>query len=184
MIITITGKPCSGKGTVSKLFCHKYGFELKSVGDMMRQIALEHGYDTILDFQQNYEKMSEIDNMVDEKTENFGKENINSNVVFDSRLAWHFIPNSFKVFIDVSWDVAGNRLINANREHEKATNTEEATNLLKTRWQAENDRYTKLYNTNNLNNANYNLVINSDNKTPEQIVDIIYNEYKKFMRKA
>lgn len=184
MIITITGKPCSGKGTVSKLFCKKYGFKCTSVGDMMRQIALQHGYSSILDFQQNYEKMHEIDNMIDKQTELFGKENLNKNVVFDSRLAWHFIPNSFKVFIDVDWNIAGERLINANREHEKSENAEQATKILKERWQAENDRYTKLYNTNNLNPNNYDLVISSSNKTPEEIVDEIYLKYKEFMQKA
>jgi len=184
MIITITGKPCSGKGTVSKLFCKKYNFELKSIGDMMRQIALDHGYQTILDFQQNYKKMHEIDNMVDEQTANFGKQNINKDVVFDSRLAWYFIPGSFKVFIDVSWNTAGNRLMLANREHEKAESEEQAVKLLKARWQAENDRYTHLYNTNNLNPKNYNIIINSDNKTPEEIADEIYLEYKKFMHLA
>ena len=97
MIITITGKPCSGKGTVSKLFCKKYGFECKSVGDIMREIALQHGYSSILDFQQNYEKMHEIDNMVDSQTAEFGKNHLNENIVFDSRLAWFFIPKSFKV---------------------------------------------------------------------------------------
>ena len=184
MIITITGKPCSGKGTVSKLFCQKYNFNLKSVGDMIRQIALDHGYNNILDFQKNYENMNKIDNMVDNQTAEFGKQNINANVVFDSRLAWFFIPNSFKVFIDVSWEVAGARLIEAKRENEKAKNQTEAIKVLKDRWQSENERYSKLYNTNNLNLDNYNLVISSDNKTPEEIADIIYNEYKKFMQNA
>ena len=32
MIITITGKPCSGKGTVSKEFCKKYNFEYIGTG--------------------------------------------------------------------------------------------------------------------------------------------------------
>ena len=184
MIITITGKPCSGKGTVSKLFCEKYNFDLKSVGDMMRQIALDHGYKNILDFQKNYEDMAKIDNMVDNQTSKFGKQHINSDVVFDSRLAWFFIPESFKVFIDVSWDIAGNRLIEAKRETEQVKNKAEASKLLKNRWQAENERYIKLYNTSNLDLNNYNLVINSDDKTPEEIAEIIHNEYKKFMQNA
>ena len=120
MIISITGKPCSGKGTVSKLFCQKFNFELKSVGDMMRSIASKHGYSSILDFQKNYSNMKEIDNMVDAQTQEFGKNNIKANIVFDSRLAWFFIPESFKVFIDVDWNTAGERLLNAKREHEKA----------------------------------------------------------------
>jgi len=184
MIITITGKPCSGKGTVSKLFCQKYNFECKSVGDIMRQIAFEHGYNSILEFQQNYEKMHEIDNMVDNETAQFGKTHLNDSIVFDSRLAWHFIPKSFKVFIDIDWDTAGERLISANRESEKVDTKEDAVIKLKQRWQAENDRYTLLYNTNNLNTNNYDFVISSKNKTPEQVADEIYENYLKFMQNA
>jgi len=48
----------------------------------------------------------------------------------------------------------------------------------------ENDRYTKIYNTNNLNPNNYNLVISSNNLTPSENADKIYKEYKKFMQNA
>jgi len=184
MIITITGKPCSGKGTVTKLFCSKHNFQRTSVGDMIREIALQHGYSSVLDFQQNYEKMHEIDNMVDNQTKEFGKNNLQKDIVFDSRLAWHFIPNSFKVFIDVSWEEAGNRLFSAGRENETADTPEEASKLLQERWNAENFRYNKLYNIDNLNLSNYDFIIDSTNKTPEQIVDEIYINYKKFMQNA
>lgn len=184
MIITLTGKPCSGKGTTAKAFCSKYNFEIKSVGDMMRSIATQYGYSSILDFQTNYPKMHEIDNMVDKQTEDFGKENLNKNIVFDSRLAWHFIPKSFKVFIDVDWNIAGERLLNSNRSTEQVETIEEATTKLKERWNAENERYKKLYNTDNLNLTNYDFVISSNNKTPEEIADEIYNAYLKFMQTA
>ena len=53
MIITITGKPCSGKGTVSKEFCKKYNFKYLCTGDMFRELAKQYGYSTVLEFQQN-----------------------------------------------------------------------------------------------------------------------------------
>lgn len=184
MIISITGKPCSGKGTVSKLFCQKFGFECKSVGDMMRAIALEKGFKTVLDFQQNYKNMTEVDNIVDNQTAEFGKNNLSKDIVFDSRLAWFFIPKSFKVFIDVDWQTAGQRLYDAKREHEKVNTVEEAVALLKERWNAENNRYNSIYGINNLNPNNYDFVISSTNKTPEEIVDEIYKNYLEFMQKA
>ena len=60
----------------------------------------------------------------------------------------------------------------------------DGTETLKERWRTENDRYTKIYNTNNLNPNNYNLVISSNNLTPSEIADKIYKEYKKFMQNA
>ncbi len=181
MIITITGKPCSGKGTVSKLFCKKYNFEYICTGDIFRDLAKQNGYDNILQFQLDYD-IKKIDNLVDTKTTEIGKTRINENIIFDSRLAWHFIPQSFKVFIDVSWDIASQRLISANRENEKVSSVEESEQALINRWQIENERYLELYNTNNLNLKNYDLVINSDNKSPEEIVEIIYNSYKKLCK--
>ena len=184
MIITITGKPCSGKGTVSKLFCEKFNFEYICTGDMFRAFAKEFGYNSVLEFQQQYENINDIDKLIDNKTLEIGKTRFSENIVIDSRLAWNFVPDSFKVFIDVSWKEAGKRLMNANRTNEKAKTQKDASKNLEQRWQVENERYQKLYGTSNLNLNNYNLVISSDNITPEEISEMIYNEYKKFMQNA
>lgn len=181
MIITITGKPCSGKGTVSKLFCQKFNFKYICTGDMFREYSKEYGYNNILDFQKD-ERVKEIDKLIDTKIYNLGQTNISDNIVIDSRLAWYFIPNSFKVFIDISDEVAGKRLIEANRETEKSNDLTHAIKSLQDRWKTENDRYTELYSTNNLNLNNYDMVINSNNLTPEEIVDKIYENYKNFLK--
>jgi cytidylate kinase len=49
MIITISGKAGSGKGTISKLLAEKLGYEHISIGDMKRKIAHEMGI-TIFQF--------------------------------------------------------------------------------------------------------------------------------------
>ena len=177
MIITITGKPCSGKGTVSKLFCNKHNFEYLCTGDMFRKISLEQSKD-ITSIQET-EDVKNIDKQVDTYIENLGKARLSDNIVIDSRLAWHFIPKSFKVFIDVDWNTAGERLVQANRESEQYTNKEEAIKALQHRWQIENDRYMELYSVNNLDPKQYDLYINSENKTPEEICNIIFEEYSK-----
>ena len=183
MIITITGKPCSGKGTVAKEFCKNYNFEYVCTGDMFREHAKRLGYDNILTFQEEDPRVKEIDNIVDSSMEQLGKTRINDNIVIDSRLAWHFIPNSFKVFIDVDRTVAAQRLIGADRETEKTTSLEDAIKKLDSRWQVENDRYMELYQTNNLDLSNYDYVIDSSNLTPTQIMEKIHNEYIKFLKR-
>lgn len=180
MIITVTGKPCSGKGTVGKLFCQKYNFEYVCTGDMFRELAKSYGYENVLDFQKD-ERVKEADNIIDTKTANLGKLRPNDNILIDSRLAWHFVPNSFKVFIDIDWGTAGQRLLLAKRQSEKVEDLKTAIEKLQDRWQEENKRYLSLYNTNNLNLSNYDFVISSSNLTPEELVEIIYKEYKKFM---
>ena len=47
------------------------------------------------------EAFKEVDKIVDDSIFKLGQTKLNENIVIDSRLAWHFIPNSFKVFIDV-----------------------------------------------------------------------------------
>ena len=75
-------------------------------------------------------------------------------------------------------------MLSADRQNEQATSIEHAKKLLIDRWQTENDRYTAIYNTNNLNMDNYDLVIDSTNLTQQQIADNIYREYKKFIKKS
>ena len=182
MIITITGKPCSGKGTVAKEFCKKYNFEYLCTGDMFRAYAKEFGYDNILTFQEQDPRIKQIDKLVDDKIYDIGKTRTSENIVIDSRLAWHFVEKSFKVFIDVEDSVAGNRLINAKRDTEKSTTIDEAISSLQSRWNIENERYMELYGVNNLNPKNYDYIIDSSNLTPTEIVEKIYENYLDFVK--
>ena len=184
MIISITGKPCSGKGTVGKIFCNKYNFKYMCTGDMFREIGEQMGYKDILSFNSDTHIIKSIDEMVDNRTKEIGQSQLQENIVFDSRLAWHFIPQSFKVFIDVDLDIAAERLLDAKRNSEEVKNIKEARRSLKKRWDTENTRYNELYNIDNTNLNNYNLVIDSSNFTPEEIADMIYVEYSKVMQQA
>ena len=182
MIITITGKPCSGKGTVAKELCSKFNFEYIGTGNMFREYAKQRGYDNILTFQEQDEQIKEIDRLIDNKIYEIGKTRLNEDIVIDSRLAWHFIPNSFKVFIDIDEQTAGERLLSSNRETEQATTVDEAIKKLNARWEVENTRYQELYMIDNLNFKNYDFVINSKDLTPSQVVDAVYKKYMDFLK--
>ena len=184
MIITITGKPCSGKGTAGKMFCQKYNFEYISTGNMNRALAKEFGFKNVIDLQKS-DKIDEVDRLIDSKLVEMGKTRLNENLLFDSRLAWHFVPKSFKVYIDIDWNIAGERLLLTNRELENNfANAEEATKSLQERFKTENERYMKKYGVDNLNLDNYDFVISSNNKTPEEIVDEIYKNYQIFIKNS
>lgn len=183
MIITITGKPCSSKSSVGKLFAKKHGFKFLSTGEMVRKASVEMGFGDILSMQKS-ENIKKVDAIVDGKIEALGKKKLKDDIIIDSRLAWHFIPKSFKVFLDVDWDIAAERLLGADRETEKVKSKAQAKRVLKQRWQVENARYSELYKVDNLNLYNYNLVVSTNNKTIEEIVEIIYDEYKRFMQNA
>ena len=180
MIITLTGKPCSGKGAALAKFLEKHKFEKFSAGDLFRKIGEEQGLN-VLEMNQA-ENVTDIDKLIDDEITAMGKRDIDKDIVFDSRTAWHFIPDSFKVFLDVQPEVAAQRLINSGRTTEDVNVTlEEAMANLESRWNIENDRYLMLYNFDNRNPKNYNCVIDTTHMTVEEVADKIYSAYKEYV---
>lgn len=182
MIITLTGKPCSGKGTLARVLKDKYNFRVYSVGEIFKEEAKKRGLSSE-EFNKLLLSDPKYDNLLDKRTVELGKKWKNENVVFDSRLAWHFIPHSFKVFLDLDEDEMAKRLVNSDREgKEKCTDIEEAKRTVIERFNAENVRYQKFYGIDNLDMSNYDLVLSSKNKTPEELAEIVYNAYKKHFK--
>ena len=179
MIITITGKPCSGKSVVIADLMEKYGFEKFSAGEIFRRIATERGIDIL---ELNRTNDVSIDKMVDDEITRIGERDIDKNIIFDSRTAWHFIPKSFKVFLDIDEDEQARRLINSGRTNEKVDlSIEDAKKSMKERWELENDRYKALYNFDNRNMENYDCVINTSNISVEEVSNKIYENYLKYV---
>lgn len=181
MIITITGKPCSGKGATVAKIMENHKFEKFSAGDIFRRIATERGLN-VLEINQAADVFN-IDKLVDDEIVEIGKRDIDKDIIFDSRTAWHFIPNSFKVFLDIEPKEAARRLINSGRTSENVNVSEdEAIADLEKRWNIENDRYLKLYNFDNRNTKNYDIVVDTTNLTVEEVAETIMNAYFKFLK--
>src|SRR3989344_4557090 len=106
-IITLAGKPGSGKSTTSKKLAERLGFERFSSGDLFRAIAKERAVD-VLTINQTAETEKAIDLEVDEKLRQIGA--TKNNLVIDSRMAWHWMPYSFKVYLDLDILVAARRI--------------------------------------------------------------------------
>lgn len=174
MHITLTGKPFAGKGETSKIF-EKLGFEVVHMGELYREVAKERGLDVL-----ELNKLGDVtvDDMVDKKLIEIAKEKKDEEIVFDSRIAWHFLPDSFKVFLDVEAHVQAKRIMGAKRDSEKTNLTfEEALESAKQRWNLENGRYQKLYHIDNLNKSNYDLVIDTTQNTPRENATQILKEF-------
>ena len=181
MIITITGKPCSGKGAVTAYLMEKYKFEKFSGGDIFRKIATERGVD-ILELNRLHD--TSIDRLVDEEIVRIGERDIDKDIIFDSRTAWHFIPNSFKVFLDIKPEEQANRLINSGRTSEKVNLTvEEAIESMKERWNLENNRYQEIYGFDNRDLSKYDLVVDTSDMSIEDVGEVIHSAYLKYIKK-
>lgn len=182
MIISITGKPCSGKSSIAKVFKEKYHFKTYSIGEIFKDEAHKRGM-SVEEFNKFLMSDPKFDNFIDDKTLELGKLWKNDDVIFDARLAWHFIPHSFKVFVDLDEEEMAKRLSNSDRVgKEKYQDVEKARETLIARFNAENERYKKFYGIDNTDFSNYDLVISSKDKTPEELADIIYEKYRKHFK--
>lgn len=183
MIISITGRPCSGKSTIAKLIAEKHGFKRIGVGDLFKEEAKKRGLSSE-EFNALCMSDPSYDFYIDKQSEILGKKYDGKKYIFDSRLAWHFVPNSFKVFVTLDDDTMIDRLVNSDREgKEKYSSKSEAKKSLKNRQALETKRYKKLYDIDLYDMNNYDFVVDSSNKTPEELVEIIMTEYNKFKKK-
>ncbi len=181
MIITITGKPCSGKSTVARIICEKFGFTHIAVGDIFKQEADKQGM-SVEQFNKKCAENPQFDNFVDDKIKELGVQYSGQKYLFDSRLAWHFIPDSFKVYVDLDDDTMAERLANSDREgFEKYTNLDDAKKTLQNRRKLEVERYQNLYDVNLEDLQNYDFVINSKNLTPDEVAGEIITAYKDYI---
>jgi len=76
---------------------------------------------TLLELSKKAETDKSIDDEIDQKQINLGKNR--DNFVIDSRLGFHFIPNSIKIFLDVKLKEGARRIFNHKRPDEKDNTT-------------------------------------------------------------
>lgn len=180
MFITITGELGSGKSTVAKLLSEKHGFEVYSTGSIQREIAKEKGISTLELNQQMANDIHNIyDKMIDEKTVALSRANLGKDIVFDSRMAWHFVEKSFKVYVTVDAFVAANRVILAERgEEEQYHSLKEAAKSLMKRKQLEDTRFAEMYLVQTTDFNNYDLIVDSTSIAPDELAEFILEKAK------
>lgn len=182
MIITISGKPCTGKSTMAEIFIKKYNFERVYAGAIFKSVAKEKGID-ILELTKS-DEVTKVDFEVDNRLKQIYLERMEDDILIESRTAWSFMPKAFNVFIDVSDDVMASRLYNSEREKsERGTSIEESKQKVLGRYNADVARYKKLYGIDCDNLNNYDFVIDNSNLTPEETVEKIYEAYIKYSNK-
>lgn len=178
-IITLAGKPGSGKSTTSKKLAERLGYERFSSGDLFRTIAKERGID-ILTINQTAESEKAIDLEVDEKLRQIGESR--DNLVIDSRMAWHWMPYSFKVYLDLDILVAATR-ITAGMDPERMeaehipSEPDQYAKQLQERLDSEARRYENLYQQNPYDLQNYDLIVDTAVNNPDEVVKIILEAY-------
>ena len=176
-IITITGDLGSGKSTISNILCKKLGFEYVYTGMIHRKIAERHGMNAF-ELNKYAEEHPEIDDEIDSTFKTLDK--AHKNYIVDSRLAWFFIENSFKIYLRTNLTVAAKRIFNdSKRFNEKYKTEKDALKSIIQRKKSEDKRYFKKYKADCGNMNNFDLVLDTSFLTPEQIADFIIEKYEK-----
>jgi cytidylate kinase len=179
-IITIAGRPGSGKSTTAKAVAAELGFDHYSSGDLFRALAKERGIDVL---QANFsaEQNTEIDHLVDNRLQDINAHD--DHKVIDARTAWHWIPRSFKVFLDLDLEVAAERILN-NMDDERLASEHvhrdpvEYAALLQSRLDSESRRYKALYDIDPYDLSNYDLVIDTEANSLAQVSEIVLQGFK------
>jgi cytidylate kinase len=177
MLITITGNLGSGKSTLCNILSKRYQFEIYSTGLIHRNLAQKMGLDTIA-LNQLMKKEQHYDRMIDDEVIKISKAKKNARIIFDSRLAWHFVEQSFKIFATIDPYIAAKRVLASPRyAEEKYLNTEDAMTKLQIRAKLESERFKTIYNINYLDYKNYNIILDTTWLDPETLSSLIYDEY-------
>ena len=182
MLITLWGKAGSGKGTVSKLLAEELWYEIISVWDMKRKLAAEM-WINIIEFNKMWddpEKSAEFDLKYEEYQKSL---KLTDNIILDSRLGFYAQPKAFKILLDVDEEVAWERIFKAERDTDKHTSKKHAVDEVKERNSSDEERYKKLYDVDLWNPNNYNLVIDTSERTPEEVLQIILDEFSAYKRR-
>ena len=167
MKITITGDLYSGKSTVAKAISETLNYTYFSVGELQRSLAVEKGM-SITEYNK-YMLDNNLDHEVDNKTMEIGK--VEDDFIFDARLAWNFIPDSFKIYLKIELDVAVERAMKDERgKSERYASTKEAKENIIERRKLEVTRFKDIYNVDINEEGNYDLVIDTSHMTTEEVI--------------
>ncbi len=180
MHITITGRLGSGKSTVAKLIAERYDYTYYSTGTIMRLLAEEAGI-SILEYNQRCMNDPTEDQKIDHRTHEFAVEHKDENLVFDSRMAWFFAPDTFKVYVTVDPAVAASR-VNIDPRPGEPNSEVEIYCELEERSKVEQARFIKFYGegADYYNWQNFNLIIDSTTRTADEVADAIWAAFEAY----
>ncbi len=172
IIITISGLAGSGTSTAAKLLAHRTGMEIISSGEVFRELAEKKGLGL-----EEFSLLAEKDDDIDVKLDTSLLEKAEPGRILEGRLTGHILfregIESFKVWLEAPLKVRIKRI--ADREGEDVNDVRDKTVK---RERSEFHRYKKYYGIDLNDISLYDIVIDSVENRPEEIVDKILEGVK------
>ena len=173
--ISLAGDLGSGKSTVSKLLMAKTGAEYYSTGIVCRAAAAKEGM-SIDEFNRYMETHPEVDKMIDDALVALSDDP--RCLIIDSRMAFHFVRGTFRVYLTTAPMTSAERILNDKRSGESFGSVEETAKRVAARRSSENYRYFEKYGVHIMDMTNYDLVLDTTSITPEQVAEEILSALK------
>jgi len=186
-IISFNGDHGSGKSTIAKKLANSLGYERFYMGKIFREMAKEESvsYSEFLDL---LKKDSSYDKKIDKYVVELSDKN--DNFVIESRTAWHFIPDSFKIYLKVGENEGAERMFAdyLENDHRKVESKDIKTkeDILKIshhRKEADDKRYKNLYNINTNDMSQYDLVLDTTELSKDEVYKVVERAVRKFINK-
>jgi cytidylate kinase len=182
MLISITGKLGSGKSTICNILKERYGYEIYSTGTINREFARRLGIST-LELNERLKEDPALDKEIDGTVTKLSIEKKDEKLIFDSRMAWHFAKDTFKIFLTIDPMEAATRVMKNQRGAEEHYETvEDACEGLLKRGSVERERFIQIYGVDYFDHNNFDLIVDTTSRTPDEIVAIIIENYESYVK--
>lgn len=173
-IITIAGSLGSGKSSTAKGVAAALGYTHFSSGDLFRKIAKERGV-SVEAINLTAEEQQDIDYEVDHLLQKMYQ--TEEKLVIDSRMAWHWMPESFKVFLELDPATAAERIFShiqrEGRESESAASVDEVRESIERRFASEQKRYFALYQVDPTKAEHYDIVVDTKQHDLPTVISMV-----------
>lgn len=184
-IITISGKPGSGKSSTADRVAELLSYTRHSSGDMVRNILQREGI-TLKEYNAKAIEDHSLDVKIDEYLRDLRSK---KDIVVDSRLGFYWIPESFKVYLDLDLQVATARIykdaVNNKmrlKSGETVSSLELVAEQVRRRQEAEQSRFKQLYNVDPYNLSHFDLIVDTSRHSPETVALTIFDVYRRWLK--
>lgn len=183
-IITISGKPGSGKSSTADKVAELLSYTRHSSGDIVRQILKGKGM-TLAEYNEKASNDHDLDAKVDEELRLLRE---NKDIVIDSRLGFYWLPESFKVYLDLDLDIATARIFKDSVTNSSRSSVEtgsgslsEVTKQVRERMLNEQSRFRQMYGVDPYNTSHFDFVIDTSRQNPQSVAIAVFDAYKDWL---
>lgn len=183
-IITISGKPGSGKSSTADKVAELLSYTRHSSGDIVRNILKKNGL-TLEQYNRKATSNHDLDAKVDEELRNLRD---NEDIVIDSRLGFYWLPESFKVYLDLDLDLATARIFKDGVTNSARSSVETGSGSLsdvsrqvRQRMLNEQSRFRQMYGIDPYDTSHFDFVIDTSRQNPQSVAIAVFDAYKDWL---